>query len=334
MIEPIMYFAIGFLVALLIALFVIPRIHGRAVRLTVQRLEATLPLSMAELQADKDQLRAEFAMSMRRFEINGEQLKNRVANQLAELGKKGDAINRLKIEVGEKTACIFALEARNDVLRDQLRSTEDEITANTGALHDAALSDKQAEVETIRELYEQSRFAASPLPPQSDYYFQKSPAAEELRLPESLPEPAAKRSPADRNMGVAGEQSHFSTGLRAVEPPIRVLPKGQFAGNKPSNERRTFPILARLFIAVLIGIGGLYGSRYRGSEAKNEVRARILSLGELSSVSMTKSPLNAEVATGQTSAGSASQVSARDVAPQLGPIAQTTPVPAASSAEQ
>jgi hypothetical protein len=333
MIEPIMYFGIGFLVALLATLFVIPRIHRRAVRLTMQRLEASLPLSMAELQADKDQLRAEFAMLMRRFEINVEQLKNRVANQFAELGKKGDAINRLKIEVSEKTASIFALEARNEALRHQLRSTEDEITAKTGALHDAALSDKQAEVETVRELYEQSRFAASPLSPQNDYHFQKSAAAEELQLPGPLPESVAKRSPADRNIGIAGERSHFSTGLRAVEPPIRVLPKDQFAGNKPSNERRTFPILARLFIAVLIGTGALYGWHYRGSEAKNVVRTWILSLGGLSSVSTTKSPVDADVI-GQTSASSASRVSAHDVAPQLGPVAQTTPVPAASSAEQ
>jgi len=33
MIEPIMYFGIGFLVAALIGLVVIPLVHGRAVRL-------------------------------------------------------------------------------------------------------------------------------------------------------------------------------------------------------------------------------------------------------------------------------------------------------------
>ena len=63
MIEPIMYFGIGFLVAALIGLVVVPLVHGRAVRLTMRRLEAAAPLSMAEIQADKDQLRAEFAMA-------------------------------------------------------------------------------------------------------------------------------------------------------------------------------------------------------------------------------------------------------------------------------
>ncbi len=162
MIEPIMYFGIGFLAAALIGLVVIPLVHGRAVRLTMQRLEAATPLSMAEIQADKDQLRAEFAMSTRRLEMSVEQLKNKTTSQLAEIGKKGDAINRLKIELGEKTATIFALEARDKALRDQLRATEDEILAKTGTMHEAqrALSDKQAELaKAMGELDEQSSFA-------------------------------------------------------------------------------------------------------------------------------------------------------------------------------
>jgi chromosome segregation ATPase len=159
MIEPIMYFGIGFLVAALIGLVVIPLVHGRAVRLTMRRLEATTPLSMAEIQADKDQLRAEFAMSTRRLEMSVEQLKSKTTSQLAELGKKGDAINRLKIELGEKTATIFALEARDKALRDQLRATEEEIAAKTSIVHDAqrSLSDKESELaKFMSELDERS----------------------------------------------------------------------------------------------------------------------------------------------------------------------------------
>jgi chromosome segregation ATPase len=162
MIEPIMYFGIGFLVAALIGLVVIPLVHGRAVRLTMQRLEAATPLSMAEIQADKDQLRAEFAMSTRRLEMSVEQLKNKTTSQLAEIGKKGDAINRLKIELGEKTATIFALEARDKALRDQLRATEDEVADKIGAMHDTqrALLDKEAELaKAMDEIDEQSSFA-------------------------------------------------------------------------------------------------------------------------------------------------------------------------------
>ena len=164
MIEPIMYFGIGFLAAALIGLVVVPLVHGRAVRLTMRRLEAATPLSMAEIQADKDQLRAEFAMSTRRLEMSVEQLKTRSTSQLAELGKKGDAINRLKIELGEKTAAIFALEARDKSLRDQLRATEEEFAVKTSDVHDAqrALSDKQADLaKLMSELDERSILANS-----------------------------------------------------------------------------------------------------------------------------------------------------------------------------
>ena len=164
MIEPIMYFGIGFLFAALIGLVVVPLVHGRAVRLTMRRLEAAAPLSMAEIQADKDQLRAEFAMSTRRLEMSVEQLKTKSTSQLAELGKKGNAINRLKVELGEKTATIFALEARDKGLRDQLRATEEEVVVKTSAMYDAqrALSDKQAELaKLIGEFNERSTLADS-----------------------------------------------------------------------------------------------------------------------------------------------------------------------------
>jgi uncharacterized membrane protein YccC len=94
MIEPIMFFGLGFLIATLLALVILPLVHARAVRLTARRLEAATPVSMAEIQADKDQLRAEFAMSTRRLEISVDQLKAKTTSQLAELGKKTDAINR------------------------------------------------------------------------------------------------------------------------------------------------------------------------------------------------------------------------------------------------
>ena len=164
MIEPIMFFGIGFLAAALIGLVIVPLVHTRAVRLTVRRLEAAAPLSMAEIQADKDQLRAEFAMSTRRLEMSVEQLKTKSTSQLAELGKKGDAVNRLKAELGDKTATIFALEARDKNLREQLRATEEEFMVKTSAMHEAQrnLSDKESELGKLTsELNERSTLADS-----------------------------------------------------------------------------------------------------------------------------------------------------------------------------
>ena len=151
MIESVMYFGIGFLVAALLCLLFVPLVHNRAVRLTMKRLEAATPLSIAEIRADKDQLRAEFAMSTRRLEMSVEKMKAKTTTQLAELGKKSDAINQLKKELGEKTAAIFALETRDKSLRDQLRSTEEEFQIKSSSLREAErqLADKEAELTQI-----------------------------------------------------------------------------------------------------------------------------------------------------------------------------------------
>jgi chromosome segregation ATPase len=164
MIESVMYFGIGFLVAALLGLLFVPLVHNRAVRLTIKRLEASTPLSIAEIRADKDQLRAEFAMSTRRLEMSVEKMKAKTTTQLAELGKKTDAINHLKKELGEKTATIFALEARDKTLRDQLRATEEEFQIKSSGLREAErqLADKEAELtKLLGELGERSLLADS-----------------------------------------------------------------------------------------------------------------------------------------------------------------------------
>jgi chromosome segregation ATPase len=157
-----MYFGIGFLVAALLGLLFIPLVHNRAVRLTMRRLEAATPLSIAEIRADKDQLRAEFAMSTRRLEMSVSQMKAKTTSQLADLGKKTDAVNQLKKELGGKSATIFALEAREKTLREQLRATEEEFGIKTSALREAerTLADKEAElVKLVAELGEHSIIA-------------------------------------------------------------------------------------------------------------------------------------------------------------------------------
>ncbi|HEU0084986.1 MAG TPA: hypothetical protein VFQ87_19210 [Bradyrhizobium sp.] len=164
MVEPIMYLAIGFLVSMLFGLMIVPLVHNRAVRLTTRRMEAATPLSMAEIQADKDQLRADFAMSARKLELSVEQLRAKTASQLAELGKKSDAINRMKRELSEKTATIFSLEAREKSIKDQLRGTEEEFAAKTQLLRGAEqeLIDKQAQLAKLdHDLSDKSTMADS-----------------------------------------------------------------------------------------------------------------------------------------------------------------------------
>jgi chromosome segregation ATPase len=151
MVEPIMFIGIGFLVAGLLVIGVIPLVHARAVRLTMRRMEALTPMSMAEIQADKDQLRAEFAMTMSRVEMTVEQMKAKTTSQLAEIGRKSEAIGRLKFELSEKTAALLAVEAREKQLAHDLRGLEAALAAKMSA-HDGSeqtLTDTQAELAQL-----------------------------------------------------------------------------------------------------------------------------------------------------------------------------------------
>jgi len=150
-IELIMFFALGFLSASLVALVLLSAVWHRAVRLTTKRIEGAIPVSMAEIQADKDQLRAEFAMSTRRLETSVEHLKLKTTEQFAELGRKNDTIRKLKQETEEKSAKVGALEAQERVLRQKLANTEEELSLKSKELHlaESELARKAGEMVSI-----------------------------------------------------------------------------------------------------------------------------------------------------------------------------------------
>lgn len=99
MIEIIMYVALGFLLACLIALVLAPHLWRRAVRLTTRRLEATMPMSPREIEADKDELRAQFAVQVRRVEIALAKAKESAARNLVERSKRQARIDAMKVDI-------------------------------------------------------------------------------------------------------------------------------------------------------------------------------------------------------------------------------------------
>lgn len=110
-IEQLMIFALGFLFAGLLTLMFLPAIWRRALRLTQRRLEQRLPISMTEVAAERDQLRAQFAMERRRIEQAGEALVETRAKDLAELSRRGARIAALQREAATISGRAQALEA-------------------------------------------------------------------------------------------------------------------------------------------------------------------------------------------------------------------------------
>jgi chromosome segregation ATPase len=89
-----MIFALGFLVACVIALAAAPAYWHRAIRLSTRRLEMQLPLAAEEIHAGRDLLRAEFAVGYRRLEQRVAELNQRHAADMAELGRSTAIIAR------------------------------------------------------------------------------------------------------------------------------------------------------------------------------------------------------------------------------------------------
>ena len=78
-----------------------PSLWSRASRLSKKRLESTLPLTLAEIEAAQDQLRATFAVRVRRLESSLASTKQKAANQLVDNSRLQMQIAALKDQIGD-----------------------------------------------------------------------------------------------------------------------------------------------------------------------------------------------------------------------------------------
>ena len=104
MIETVMLIALGFLAATLLALIVAPAFWARAVRLTSQRIRNTTPISEAEIRADKDLMRAEYAVKVHQLERQIEKSKLSAHRQFIEINRRDAAVTKLQRDFEALTA--------------------------------------------------------------------------------------------------------------------------------------------------------------------------------------------------------------------------------------
>jgi chromosome segregation ATPase len=150
-IQSLLLFCFGFLCAALIALLVAPAFWRRAARLTERRIRATVPLTLNEIQAEKDGLRAEFAMSTRRLEMKAKSLQDRTASQTVEI-ERGRAELRQAAEERERLReDVAALETKKAELEAALKTGDEERAALSGEIEaiNVRLADKDAEISRL-----------------------------------------------------------------------------------------------------------------------------------------------------------------------------------------
>ena len=155
-----MYFGLGLLAAGLLVLVVAPVVWRRAVRLLRTRIEAGVPMSRSEIEADKDRMRADFAIATRRLEQNIGHLSEKFAGQAVEVGRKQDQITALTAAKEEMTATIFGLDERVASLNASISEGEaalaaarSEIDVRDGQLAERArkLASTEADLDASRQ---------------------------------------------------------------------------------------------------------------------------------------------------------------------------------------
>jgi chromosome segregation ATPase len=152
-IEQIMIFAIGVLVAALMALLILPGLSRRAERLARRRVEARLPTSMAQIAAERDQLRAELAIEARKVELRAEAVAGQKAQHLIEIGRRDVEIGSLQFELAARSKALSELEHAHAALTVSNNETKAvlERTSAELATTSAHLATRDSELATLRD---------------------------------------------------------------------------------------------------------------------------------------------------------------------------------------
>ncbi len=163
MVQSVLFFILGFLCAGFLAALLGPAIWRRAVRLTRRRVEASLPLSLAEIQADKDRVRADCAMAVRKLEISLKASQEKATAQTVEIARGHEDLKAAKAEVAAKGEVASRLEARIAALESELGRREEQIQLASDKLAKAelAVGQRSAELAELEKLYDEASFSSS-----------------------------------------------------------------------------------------------------------------------------------------------------------------------------
>lgn len=159
MVQSFLFFALGFLCAGFLALMVAPAIWRRAVALTRKRIEASIPLTQTEIQADKDRIRAEFAMSARRLEMSVKALREKTAEQLVEINRGREALKGLAVERMDKNQALSELGVKGEMLRQ--REGELQLLSDRLKETERKLEKRALELEKLERMYDDASFSSS-----------------------------------------------------------------------------------------------------------------------------------------------------------------------------
>lgn len=163
MVQSILFFVLGFLTAGFLMLLVAPAVWRRAVSMTRRRVEAKLPMTLEEIRADKDSLRAEHAMALRKVEVQLKAAQEKLLSQAIELSRARETRKALDSEHAEKGQALSELEATRTAMRDEIDKRDEQVKALAAQLAEAErlLELRSQEIEEIGRLYDEATLSSS-----------------------------------------------------------------------------------------------------------------------------------------------------------------------------
>ena len=140
----------------LLALMLAPPLWNRAVKLTTRKLEATMPMSLNDIQADKDQLRAEFAIELRKVEVALDKAKEKATRELIEANKRRVEIAVLNTDLGAVKGQLQENENANRVLQQTIKRRLPDLDSRLKAAKKALAELEQVNAELRTTVASQS----------------------------------------------------------------------------------------------------------------------------------------------------------------------------------
>ena len=163
MVEQAMFFLAGLLVAGLAGLLILPAFARRSARLSAARAQMFAPLSMKEVVAERDLLRAEHAVEQFRLERHIASMQDAIARHRADLGRQAADLVALESRIVKSSTENADLRAELAAKARDLLGLEGEIGVSRIALNDfsaqleralaemASLKDKRVALETLAD---------------------------------------------------------------------------------------------------------------------------------------------------------------------------------------
>lgn len=161
-----MLIVLGFAVATFLALIVGRLAWKLAVRIGARRVQQNVPVTVVDLQNDRDRLRAEQAILARKIEVRLDEMKLRMAEQSAEVTRNRNRVETLMQQVADQDVVIAARDSEIARLNGLIAGTQRELdkvkTSSVGL--EKSLQARDVEMAGLHEKF-LSKLDEARLPP-------------------------------------------------------------------------------------------------------------------------------------------------------------------------